>query len=94
MKLRDANGLSSQKIHRLYGMWKRNMHRLDATEVFLKNATRQEEAWEDHVLSKSRRILHKFLYEDTHVVPACIAASVVIASSLPAMAAAAAAATH
>ncbi|KAG4942112.1 hypothetical protein JHK85_046758 [Glycine max] len=86
-----------QKIHRLYGMWKRNMHRLDATEVFLKNATRQEEAeeaWEDHVLSKSRRILNKFLYEDTHVAPAGIAASVVIASSPPAMAAAAAAATH
>lgn len=83
-----------QKIHRLYSKWKRNMHRLDATEVFLKT-TRQEaeEAWEDHVLSKTRRILHKFLYEDTHVVPAGIA-SVVIASSPPPMPATAAAATH
>jgi len=48
-----------QKIHRLYGMWKRNMHRLDATEVVLK-----EKTWEDCVLAKSLRIVHKFLYDD------------------------------
>ncbi|XP_058731897.1 adenylate isopentenyltransferase 5, chloroplastic-like [Vicia villosa] len=48
-----------KKIHRLYGMWKRNMHRLDATEVVLK-----EDNWEDRVLAKSLRIVHKFLYED------------------------------
>ncbi|KAK7264526.1 hypothetical protein RJT34_32135 [Clitoria ternatea] len=56
-----------QKIHRLYGMWKRNMHRLDATEVFLKgnNRLEAEEAWEEHVMSKTRKIVHNFLYEDT-----------------------------
>ncbi|CAK8563563.1 unnamed protein product [Lathyrus sativus] len=48
-----------QKIHRLYGMWKKNMHRLDATEVVLK-----KDNWEDRVLAKSLRIVHKFLYED------------------------------
>nr|KYP58183.1 tRNA Delta(2)-isopentenylpyrophosphate transferase [Cajanus cajan] len=80
------------KILRLYGMWKRNMHRLDATEVFLKSSRQEaDQAWQDHVLSKSRRILHNFLYEDTHL-PAGI--SSVIASSPPAMAAATAAATH
>ncbi|KAJ1405628.1 P-loop containing nucleoside triphosphate hydrolase [Sesbania bispinosa] len=58
-----------QKIRRLYNIWKRNnyVHRLDATEVFLKtNPEEAEEAWEDHVLAKGRRILHKFLYEETH----------------------------
>ncbi|GAU12014.1 hypothetical protein TSUD_196380 [Trifolium subterraneum] len=46
---------------RLYGMWKRNMHRLDATDVVLK-----ERNWEDCVLDKSLRIVHKFLYEDCY----------------------------
>jgi adenylate isopentenyltransferase (cytokinin synthase) len=49
------------KIRRLYGMWKRNMHRLDATDVVLK-----ERNWEDCVLAKSLRIVHKFLYEDSY----------------------------
>ncbi|KAK7363697.1 hypothetical protein VNO77_05849 [Canavalia gladiata] len=74
------------KIHRLHAMWKRNMHRLDATEVFLKTTRHEaEEAWEDHVMSKSRRIIHNFLYEDTHL-PAGIGS--VIASAPPPMAAA------
>ncbi|TKY54051.1 Adenylate isopentenyltransferase 5 [Spatholobus suberectus] len=94
VKINNCNLSNRQlhKIHRLHGIWKRNMHRLDATEVFLKSSRHEaEQAWQDHVLAKSQRILHKFLYEDTHV-PAGIAS--VIASSPPAMAAAAAAATH
>lgn len=78
-----------QKIHRLYGLWKRNMHRLDATEVLLRSSSspgEAEEAWEDHVLAKSRRIVHRFLYGETRssgvvspkpvIAPATVAAAV------------------
>ncbi|MED6132375.1 Adenylate isopentenyltransferase 5, chloroplastic [Stylosanthes scabra] len=51
------------KIQRLHAMWKRSMHRLDATEAFL---SKEEEAWEDHVVSKARRIVQRFLYEEAH----------------------------
>ncbi|XP_004508369.1 adenylate isopentenyltransferase 5, chloroplastic [Cicer arietinum] len=51
-----------QKINRLYGMWKKNMHRIDATDVLLK-----KDCWEDRVLAKSVRIVHKFLYAETRV---------------------------
>ncbi|CAJ1941242.1 unnamed protein product [Sphenostylis stenocarpa] len=91
IKINNCNLATRQlhKIHRLHGIWKRNMHRLDATEVFLRSTSQEaEQAWEDHVLSKSRRILHKFLYEDTHVD---VGIASVIASSPPPMAAAAAA---
>ncbi|CAI8591369.1 unnamed protein product [Vicia faba] len=61
LKVNNCKLVSKQveKIHRLYGIWKKNMHRLDATEVVLK-----EDNWEDRVLAKSLRIVHKFLYED------------------------------
>ncbi|XP_027368669.1 adenylate isopentenyltransferase 5, chloroplastic [Abrus precatorius] len=75
-----------QKIHRLHSLWKWNMHRLDATEVFLKSTPEEaEEAWENHVMAKTRRILHKFLYEDTHVHAGITS---VVSSPPPAMAAA------
>uniref|UniRef100_K7M0X3 adenylate dimethylallyltransferase (ADP/ATP-dependent) n=3 Tax=Glycine subgen. Soja TaxID=1462606 RepID=K7M0X3_SOYBN len=73
-----------QKIHRLHGLWKRNMHRLDATEVFLGS----RDAWHDHVLAKSLIVLHKFLYGEKktphHVVPAGIVSHKdVIAAAAP-----------
>ncbi|XP_061347878.1 adenylate isopentenyltransferase 5, chloroplastic-like [Gastrolobium bilobum] len=90
-----------QKIHRLHSMWKRSMHRLDATEVFLKSGSDEQarEAWEDHVLAKSLRIVHKFLYEESHVVPAGIVSpkdviTAVSAPPPPVAMAAVAAATH
>lgn len=58
-----------QKIHRLYNMWKRNMYRLDATEAFKKFGDEAEELWETSVLARSQRIVHKFLYDDSPVVP-------------------------
>ncbi|KAK7303240.1 hypothetical protein RJT34_14142 [Clitoria ternatea] len=69
-----------QKIHRLYGLWKRSMHRLDATEAFLNR--RCEDAWHDRVLAKSLIILHKFLYEDkkTHVHAGIVSPKDVIAA--------------
>ena len=58
-----------QKIHRLHAMWKRSMHRLDATEAFLTGSKEEaEEAWEDHVVAKGRRIVQRFLYDETHHV--------------------------
>lgn len=98
IKLNNCNLATRQvhKIQRLHNMWKRNMHRLDATQVFLTNTSQEaEDVWENHVLAKSRRILHNFLYEDnTHVdVPAGIS-SVIASSSPPPMATAAATATH
>lgn len=67
-----------QKIHRFYGLWKRNKYRLDATEVFLKRGC--EEAWEEHVLAKSKRIVHKFLYEENHVSAGFVSPKDVIAA--------------
>ncbi|KAJ1428784.1 P-loop containing nucleoside triphosphate hydrolase [Sesbania bispinosa] len=58
-----------QKIHRLYSLWKRSMHRLDATESFLRRGCACVEAWENHVLARSLMILHNFLYkEKTHLI--------------------------
>ncbi|KAE9609561.1 hypothetical protein Lal_00006899 [Lupinus albus] len=68
-----------QKIHHLYKIWKKNMHRLNATEsVFNKSA------WEDDVAAKGRRIVQKFLYDDT---PALFSAGVPLPSLPPTMAA-------
>lgn len=91
IKINNCNLATRQlhKIHRLHAIFKRNMHRLDATEVFLRSTPQEaEQAWEDHVLSKSRRILHNFLYDDTHVDVAL--ASVIASSPPPPMAATAA----
>jgi adenylate dimethylallyltransferase (cytokinin synthase) len=55
-----------QKIRRLNGMWKKSMHRLDATETHLGSGSRtSKEVWEDHVLAKSLVILYNFLYGET-----------------------------
>ncbi|MED6122265.1 hypothetical protein PIB30_038206 [Stylosanthes scabra] len=93
-----------QKIQRLHNIWKRTMHRLDATEVFLNRKCSNHESqtsWEEHVLAKSLRIVHKFLYEEDRInnntnnkhvaVPAGINVS---SSSPPVAMAAVGAATH
>ncbi|KAK4283633.1 hypothetical protein QN277_000563 [Acacia crassicarpa] len=69
-----------QKIHRLHGLWKRNMHRLDATEALImrNNGEESKEVWENQVVNKSRRIVHKFLYEESHVVPAAMSSKTVL----------------
>ncbi|KAK7412641.1 hypothetical protein VNO78_04160 [Psophocarpus tetragonolobus] len=70
-----------QKIHRLQSFWKRNMHRLDATEVFLGSP----HAWHDHVLSNTLIILHNFLYgpaeNKTHLPPGIVSPKDVIAAA-------------
>ncbi|XP_004486153.1 adenylate isopentenyltransferase 5, chloroplastic-like [Cicer arietinum] len=75
-----------QKIRRLNGMWKRNMHRLDATEPLIKGGSRGcEEVWENHVLTKSLMILHNFLYGEISVRSRIISSKDVITafSELP-----------
>lgn len=58
-----------QKIHRLHTIWKRNMHRLDATETFLNNSPEEaRKVWEERVLAKSRRIVHQFLFGENRVL--------------------------
>lgn len=85
-----------QKIHRLHGLWKRNMHRLDATEVFIKKSNGEEsmEVWENQVVKKSRRIIHKFLYEESHNVPAAVPSKTVMNMPPPPSLVAMATATH
>lgn len=52
-----------QKIHRLNGKWKGRMHRVDATEVFVRGSggVAADEAWEELVLRPSKAILTRFL---------------------------------
>ncbi|XP_068663033.1 adenylate isopentenyltransferase 3, chloroplastic-like [Aristolochia californica] len=49
------------RLRRLSG-W--NIHRLDATEVFLKRGRGAEEAWEDHVIGPASAIVNSFLIND------------------------------
>ncbi|EOA31009.1 hypothetical protein CARUB_v10014152mg [Capsella rubella] len=71
-----------KKIQRLNKKWKLSMHRVDATEVFLKrNVEEQDEAWESLVARPSERIVDKFYNNNSnqvkndHDVEHCLAAS-------------------
>ncbi|XWS22435.1 hypothetical protein CRYUN_Cryun29cG0034100 [Craigia yunnanensis] len=74
-----------QKILRLYNQWNWRMHRIDATEAFLKCGNEADEAWERLVAGPSTMIMGQFLYEKNRIVN--------IVPSDPMMAVAAAAAT-
>ncbi|KAF8388000.1 hypothetical protein HHK36_026666 [Tetracentron sinense] len=52
------------KIHRLRNLWRRNFHRLDATEVFLRRGEEADEAWEKLVAGPSHMIVKQFLYSE------------------------------
>ncbi|KAF5736819.1 putative Isopentenyltransferase 5 [Tripterygium wilfordii] len=56
-----------QKIHRLHNQWLWNMHRIDATEVFLKSGEEAEEAWEKQVVRPSTMIVEQFLDEEEYM---------------------------
>nr|AAM65536.1 cytokinin synthase [Arabidopsis thaliana] len=69
-----------KKIQRLHKKWKMSMHRVDATEVFLKrNVEEQDEAWENLVARPSERIVDKFYNNNNQLknddVEHCLAAS-------------------
>ncbi|KAF8044797.1 hypothetical protein N665_6759s0001 [Sinapis alba] len=70
-KIKNSNCLLAsrqyQKIQRLYKQWKWNMHRLDATEVFLRRGEEADDAWEDKVARPSALAVHRFLnYSHDH----------------------------
>lgn len=83
-----------RKILRLYNRWSWKMHRIDATEVFLKSGEEAEEAWEKLVAGPSSRIVEQFLYDGDHmttIVPSetvTVMASAGIPIPIPAMVAA------
>ncbi|CAN7067765.1 adenylate isopentenyltransferase 5, chloroplastic [Brassica rapa] len=70
-KIKENNCLLAcrqyQKIKRLYKQWKWNMHRIDATEVFLRRGEEADEAWENMVARPSALAVNRFLnYSDDH----------------------------
>ncbi|KAJ8766263.1 hypothetical protein K2173_022322 [Erythroxylum novogranatense] len=77
-----------QKIHRLHGQWKWNMHRIDATEVFLRSGEEADETWDKLVLRPSVMILDQFLSHEGHV-PTINTPTATVPISLTAAAAAA-----
>lgn len=83
-----------KKIHRLYEMWSWNMHRIDATEVFLKRGSKEaaDEAWERLVLRPSSMIVDRFLYDapSTTIISPDMTATTAIAPPVPMAAVAAA----
>lgn len=56
-----------QKIHRLNDMWNWSMHRIDATEVFLKRGEEADQAWEKLVTLPSTMTVRQFLYDEDRV---------------------------
>ncbi|KAJ4847251.1 Adenylate isopentenyltransferase 5, chloroplastic [Turnera subulata] len=76
-----------QKIRRLHSQWDWNMHRIDATEVFLRSGGEAEEAWEKLVAGPSAMILNQFLY-DTVSQPDVTIIGREVPIPIPAMAAA------
>ncbi|KAI4364398.1 hypothetical protein MLD38_020494 [Melastoma candidum] len=79
-----------QKIHRLYKKWNRNMHRIDATDVFLHHGTNaSKEIWESQVVEPCTMIVERFLHEE-----AAPSATTVLVPAILMAAPAAAAATH
>ena len=83
-----------QNIFRLYNQWKWKMHRIDATEVFLKRGDEADETWERLVAGPSTMILDKFLYDKNRVAttvpadPVMAAAAATSSVPIPAVAAA------
>ncbi|PPD82829.1 hypothetical protein GOBAR_DD20236 [Gossypium barbadense] len=71
------------KICRLYNQRNWRMHRIDATEVFLKRGDEADETWERLVAGPSTMIVDKFLFEKNRVptiLPSTASSSVPIAA--------------
>ncbi|XWS13560.1 hypothetical protein CRYUN_Cryun36dG0047500 [Craigia yunnanensis] len=77
-----------QKILRLYNHWNWRMHRIDATDAFLKRGDEADQAWERLVAGPSTMIVSQFLYDKNSVstfVPSdpVMAAAAAATSSVP-----------
>lgn len=68
-----------QKIQRLQNQCEWDMHRLDATGVFLNRAKGADEAWNKLVAEPSSNIVRKFLYKDC--VPNIVSHEVAVAAA-------------
>ncbi|KAI3835150.1 hypothetical protein MKX03_019776 [Papaver bracteatum] len=55
-----------EKIRRLSSLPGWNIHRLDATEAFIKSGRESDEAWDNLVAGPSSTIVRRFLYTDQH----------------------------
>ncbi|XP_052190717.1 adenylate isopentenyltransferase 5, chloroplastic [Diospyros lotus] len=82
-----------QNILRLQNQMERNLHRIDATEAFLKRRGKAGGAWESLVAEPSTMIVDQFLFQDDFVA-AAIASVSAPSSIIGATPAAVAAATH
>lgn len=60
-------GRQLQKIHRLRDVWGWNLHRLDATEVFLKRGREANQAWEKLVLEPSEAIVRQLVTREDYM---------------------------
>lgn len=60
-------GRQLQKIHRLRDVWGWNLHRLDATEVFLKRGREADQAWEKLVLEPSEAIVRQLVTREDYM---------------------------
>ncbi|XP_022722661.1 adenylate isopentenyltransferase 5, chloroplastic [Durio zibethinus] len=70
-----------QKIRRLYNHWNWRMHRIDATEAFLKRGDDAEEAWERLVAGPCTMIVDRFLYDENSVATIVPANSAMVAAA-------------
>ncbi|XVE81532.1 hypothetical protein DITRI_Ditri15bG0072100 [Diplodiscus trichospermus] len=70
-----------QKILRLYNHWDWRMHRIDATEAFLKRGDEADEAWERLVAGPSTMIVDQFLYDENSVATIVPSDTVMAASA-------------
>ncbi|XVF28929.1 hypothetical protein REPUB_Repub15cG0075200 [Reevesia pubescens] len=75
-----------RKILRFYKQWNWRMHRIDATEAFLKRGDESDEAWERLVVGPSTMIVDQFLYDENHVATTAVVAATTSSAPIPAVA--------
>lgn len=76
-----------QKIHRLHSIWNWNMHRIDATPVFLTSGKKVDNLWDKLVAGPSTMIVNQFLCDKNYASPLIPSESIKMEPiSVPAMA--------
>jgi adenylate isopentenyltransferase (cytokinin synthase) len=58
-----------QKIHRLHSIWNWNVHRIDATPVFLTSGKEVDNLWDKLVAGPSTMIVNQFLCDKNYASP-------------------------
>ncbi|OVA02977.1 tRNA isopentenyltransferase [Macleaya cordata] len=71
-----------QKIQRLRTLSGWNIHRLDATDAFLKRGRESDEAWKNLVAGPSSMIVRRFLYDDEHLTASINSGPTIVSSAL------------